>query len=157
MINGQRAAATEPARAAIARAFCRRTGWRKPDGGLKSMMAKVVMLKMHRDGIIAPPPPLPAPKAVDEVRPLEFRIVRGGARKGRLWNGFVARWHCPGCTRLVGAQMRHDGGACRASGWIRVGTTKVRGRYDRSNRAGKPKKGIWLCPLRKDWKRTPNR
>ena len=34
--------ATEPTRAAIARAFCRRTGWHKPDGGLKSMMAKVV-------------------------------------------------------------------------------------------------------------------
>ena len=44
-----------------------------------------------------------------------------------------------------------------ASGWIRVGTTKGRGRYDRHNKADKPKKDIWLCPLRKDWKRTLNR
>ena len=48
---------TEPTRAAIARAFCQRTGWLKPDGGLKFMMAKVTMLAMHRDGLITLPPP----------------------------------------------------------------------------------------------------
>ncbi|MYL11185.1 MAG: DUF4338 domain-containing protein [Cenarchaeum sp. SB0669_bin_11] len=229
---------------------------------------------MHRDGIIELPPPsrvppvpkpitfgpdteppplLPVPKALDEVRPLEFRIVKGGTREGRLWNEFVARWHYLGYTRLVGAQMRyavhdrngrplamlgfstaawrlaprdrfigwtpvlrernlplvvdnprflilpwmaipnlgshilslvrrrlpedwtarygttpvlcetfvevprHSGGVYRASGWIRVGTTKGRGRYDRCNKADKPRKDIWLCPLRKDWKRTLNR
>ncbi len=59
--------ATEPTRAAIARAFCRRTGWLKPDGGLKTMMAKVAMLAMHRDGIIELPPPSrvpPVPKPI---------------------------------------------------------------------------------------------
>ena len=81
--------ATEPSRAAIAHAFCRRTGWLKPDGGLKAMMAKVVMLKMHRDGIIKLPPPkwrpgppkpvvfgpdtepplFPVPATLDEARP----------------------------------------------------------------------------------------
>ena len=119
--------ATEPSRAAIARAFCRRTGWLKPDGGLKDMMAKVVMLKMHRDGIIELPPPkwrpgppkpvafgpdtepplFPAPATLDEARPLEFRIVKSGTREGRLWNEFVARYHYLGYTRLVGAQMRY--------------------------------------------------
>ena len=119
--------ATEPSRAAIARAFCRRTGWLKPDGGLKAMMAKVVMLKMHRDGIIKLPPPkwrpgppkpvvfgpdtepplFPVPATLDEARPLEFRIVKSGTREGRLWNEFVARYHYLGYTRLVGAQMRY--------------------------------------------------
>ena len=265
--------ATEPSRAAIARAFCRRTGWLKPDGGLKDMMARVVMLRMHRDGIIRLPPPrwqpgrpkpvvfgpdtepplFPAPATLDEARPLEMRIVVSGTREGRLWNEFVARYHYLGYTRLVGAQMRyavhdrngwplamlgfstaawrlaprdrfigwtpelrernlplvvdnprflilpwmavpnlgshvlslvrrrlpgdwterygttpvlcetfvevprHSGGVYRASGWIRVGTTQGRGRYDRRNKAGKPKKDIWLCPLRRDWKRTLNR
>ncbi len=37
-----------PTRAAIARAFCRKTGWYKPDGGLKNMMASVTFLAMHR-------------------------------------------------------------------------------------------------------------
>ena len=37
--------------------FCRRIGWFKPDGGLKDMMARVTMLAMHRDGLIALPAP----------------------------------------------------------------------------------------------------
>ena len=52
---------------------------------------------------------------------------------------------------------RFSGITYKASGWIRVGTTQGRGRYDRKNQYAKPKKQIWLCPLRKDWKRTLNR
>ena len=52
---------------------------------------------------------------------------------------------------------RHTGAVYRASGWIRVGTTKGRGRYDRYKKFDKPQKDIWLRPLRKDWKRTLNR
>ncbi|MCY4592520.1 MAG: DUF4338 domain-containing protein [Alphaproteobacteria bacterium] len=226
----------------------------------------------HRDGIIELPPPsrvppvakpitfgpdtepplFPAPKTLEEIRPLEIRIVRGGTREDRLWNEFVARYHYLDHTRLVGAQMRyaiHDrtgwsvamlgfstaawqlapgdsfigwtheqreknlplvidnprflimpwltvpnlgshilslvrrrqpedwtaryaitpvlcetfvevprysGGVYQASGWIRVGTTLGRGRYDRYKQADKPKKDIWLCPLGKDWKGTLN-
>ena len=58
-----------------------------------------------------------------------------------------------------GAQARtHDTGAVyRASGWTRVGTTQGRGRYDRHKQYDKPRKDVWLRPLRKDWKRTLNR
>ena len=52
---------------------------------------------------------------------------------------------------------RYTGAVYRASGWIRVGTTQGRGRYDTRNRYDKPKKDIWLRPLRKDWKRILNR
>ena len=45
----------------------------------------------------------------------------------------------------------------QASGWTHVGTTKGRGRYDRQKKYDKPKKAIWLRPLRKDWKRSLNR
>ena len=38
-------------RAALSRALCERLGWRKPDGGLKDMSARVAMLRMHRDGL----------------------------------------------------------------------------------------------------------
>ena len=89
------AADPQPTRAALSREFCRRIGWLKPDGGLKDMMAKVAMLAMHRDGVITLPPPrgrqgrprpivfgpdtepplLPAPTTLDEVRPLDMRIV----------------------------------------------------------------------------------
>ena len=108
------AADPQPTRAALSREFCRRIGWFKPDGGLKDMMAKVTMLAMHRDGVITLPPPkgtagpaqadrlrtgyrtaalFPAPTTLDEVRPLEMRIVVRGTREGSLWNEFVARYH----------------------------------------------------------------
>ena len=114
-------------RHALSREFCRRVGWYKTDGGLKDMMARVVMLAMHRDGRIELPPPqgppsqrkpivfgpltepplLPPPDTLDAVRPLSLRTVVRGTRAGRLWNEFVARYHYLGYTTLVGAQMRY--------------------------------------------------
>ena len=263
----------QPTRAALSREFCRRIGWVKPDGGLKDMMARVTMLAMHRDGVIALPPPkgrrnpprpivfgpdtelplFPAPTTLDEVRPLGLRPVVRETREGRLWNEFVARYHYLGYKTLVGAQIRyavHDrngwplamlgfstaawklaprdrligwtpelreknlplvvdnprflilpwieipnlgshilalvrrrlpedwaeryntapvlietfvetprytGAVYRASGWIHVGTTQGRGRYDRDKLYDKPRKDIWLRPLRRDWQRALNR
>jgi hypothetical protein len=260
-------------RHALSREFCRRVGWYKADGGLKDMMARVVMLAMHRDGRIELPPPqgpqsrpkpivfgpltepplLPPPPELDAVRPLILRTVVRGTREGRLWNEFVARYHYLGYTTLVGAQMRYAVLACdnrplamlgfstaawtlaprdrfigwsrklreknlplvvdnprflilpwvhipnlgshilalvrrqlprdwtarynttpvlietfvqiprytgavyRASGWTHVGTTKGRGRYDINNLYDKPKKDIWLRPLRRNWKAILNR
>ena len=261
-------------RAQLAKAFCRRIGWYKPDGGLKNMMAKVVLLKMHRDGRIVLPPPkqpqnrprpilftqgtepplFPPPTRLDEVRPLQLLPVTGaGPKPSARWNEFIARYHYLGYKTLVGAQMRytvqdrnaaplallgfstaawktaprdhfigwsaqqrhnnlplvidnsrflvlpwvrvpnlashilslvrqrlppdwqrrynltpvlietfvetprHTGAVYKASGWIHVGATQGRGRYDRDKQYALAKKDIWLCPLRKDWKRTLNR
>ena len=114
-------------RHALSKEFCRRIGWLKPDGGLKDMMARVTMLAMHRDGVIALPaprwpqgrprpirfgpdsePPLfPPPTSLDEIRPLELRTVVRATREGKLWNEFVARYHYLGYKTLVGAQMRY--------------------------------------------------
>ena len=111
----------------LSKEFCRRIGWFKPDGGLKDMMARVAMLAMHRDCLIALPPPrgrqnrprpvvfgpdteaplFPAPTTLDEVRPLDLRPVVRGTREGKLWNEFVARYHYLGYKILVGAQMRY--------------------------------------------------
>ena len=52
---------------------------------------------------------------------------------------------------------RFTGAVYKASGWIHVGTTQGRGRYDTHSKRDKPKKDIWLRPLRKDWKRILNR
>ena len=85
-------------RQALSKEFCRRIGWYKADGGLKDMMARVVMLAMHKDGLIELPPPkwcpgrrgpvafrpdtepllFPPPTALDEVRSVQIRtVVRG--------------------------------------------------------------------------------
>ncbi len=52
---------------------------------------------------------------------------------------------------------RYTGAVYRASGWIHVGATQGRGRYDRDRQFDKPKKDVWLRPLRRDWKRSLNR
>ena len=111
----------------LSKEFCRRIGWFKPDGGLKDMMARVAMLAMHRDGLIALPAPqgrqnrpgpivfgpdteaplFPAPTTLDKVRPLDLRPVVRGTRESKLWNEFVARYHYLGYRTLVGAQMRY--------------------------------------------------
>ena len=44
---------------------------------------------------------------------------------------------------------RYTGAVYKASGWIRVGTTQGRGRYDRDRQYDKPKKDVWLRPLRR--------
>ena len=114
-------------RLALSKAFCRRIGWYKPDGGLKDMMARVAMLAMHRDGRIALPPPRckqnragpiafgpdtdaplePPPDTLDEVRPIRLRTVLGATPQSRQWNAFIARYHYLGYKTLVGAQMRY--------------------------------------------------
>ena len=121
------AAERPPTRHALSREFCRCIGWFKSDGGLKDMMARVTMLAMHRDGLVALPPPkqrqsrpgpivfgpdtepplFPAPTSLDEIRPLDLRPVGRGTREGMLWNEFVARYHYLGYKTLVGAQMRY--------------------------------------------------
>ena len=87
----------------LSKEFCRRIGWFKPDGGLKDMMARVAMLAMHRDGLIALPAPqgrqnrpgpivfgpdteaplFPAPTTLDKVRPLDLRPVVRGCRSSK--------------------------------------------------------------------------
>lgn len=52
---------------------------------------------------------------------------------------------------------RFTGAVYRASGWIHVGTTKRRGHCDTRKKRDKPKKDIWVRPLRRDWKRILNR
>ena len=51
---------------------------------------------------------------------------------------------------------RFTGALYKASGWTHVGTTQGRGRYDRHTRRDRPKKDVWIRPLRKDWRRTLN-
>ena len=65
-------------RSQLATEFCRQTSWVKPDGGLKTMMAKVTMLKMHRDGVITLPPARPA-----ERRPASLPSVPKPNRRRR--------------------------------------------------------------------------
>ncbi len=52
---------------------------------------------------------------------------------------------------------RCTGAFYRASGWIHVGTTRGRRRYDRDRQYDKPGKDVWPRPLRNNWKQVLNR
>ena len=52
---------------------------------------------------------------------------------------------------------RFTGAFYKALGGLHIGTTQGRGRHDRDRQYDKPKKDVWLRPLRKDWNRTLNR
>ena len=106
-------------RSHLSRVFCDKTGWRKPDGGLKEMSCRVVLLKMERDGhIILPPPERPAnnhlkkPKeralplpTTGKVSTLTIELV--DKKTTALWNAYIDRYHYLGYAPLPGAQLRY--------------------------------------------------
>ena len=115
-------------RSALSRAVCAALQWRKPDGGLKEMSARVALLRMQRDGLLTLPPALPAPPrpaplrpspasdppslallpaTLAEARPLRLVPLRPRDPQSRTWNEFVQRYHYLGYTPLPGAQLRY--------------------------------------------------
>ena len=76
----------------------------------------------------------------------------------RLPEDWAERYHTtPVLIETFVETPRYTGAVYRASGWIHVGTTRGCGRYDTRWQSDKPKKDVWLRPLRRDWKRTVNR
>lgn len=111
-------------RADLSRLACRSLHWYKPDGGLKEMSARVVMLRMQKDGLIQLPAPRCArPQArllssvqtdpqpvIDQpvhfLSTLKLRSV-GPGQDSRLWNEYIHRYHYLGYQPLPGAQLRY--------------------------------------------------
>ncbi|MCP3880689.1 MAG: DUF4338 domain-containing protein, partial [Sulfitobacter sp.] len=111
-------------RAELSRLTCRALKWFKADGGLKDMSARVAMLRMHEDGLIALPPPRgkrpdprvrlsarsdPGPSLNQPARaltPLTLQRVRQKAQSS-LWNEYIQRYHYLGHKPLPGAQLRY--------------------------------------------------
>ena len=117
-----------PGRVALSRAVCERLGWRKPDGGLKDMSARVALLRMERDGLLTlpprlrppprrgpppltpatePPALLPPPARLGDLRPLRIAPLRPRDPRSRLWNEYIQRYHYLGFSPLPGAQLRY--------------------------------------------------
>ena len=115
-------------RTALSRAVCAALDWRKPDGGLKEMSARVALLRMQRDGLLTLPPPLrtvprpqplalsprtappglaPLPVSLAQARPLRLALLRPADPRSGLWNEFVERYHYLGYKPLPGAQLRY--------------------------------------------------
>jgi hypothetical protein len=118
--------AEDPARsrAELSRLTCRALEWLKADGGLKDMSARVAMLRMHDDGLIALPPargkkPDAAVRITSQTDPGPPILRPAGAlaplvlqriqtrQDSRLWNEYIQRYHYLGHKPLPGAQLRY--------------------------------------------------
>ncbi|MBN2573833.1 MAG: DUF4338 domain-containing protein [Deltaproteobacteria bacterium] len=107
--------------------LCRRWQWVQPNGALRSMVARGLMLALHRASLIVLPPvrgaspnPLavrrrPVPVSIDrtaiegklsEIRPLEFRQVRRTPQEP-IFNGLIEEHHYLGYVQPVGEHLKY--------------------------------------------------
>jgi len=121
------AAHPDLSRRAFSQRLCEHWDWRQPSGVLRDMMARSLLLALHRAGHIRLPAvrhqppnnaiarPRPAPVAVDtdplerglgEVQPLELLAVRRTPQEGR-YDGLIAQYHYLGAAHGVGEQVKY--------------------------------------------------
>lgn len=119
-------AATLPTRRAIADAACEALGWYRHDGQRKDMSARVALLRMAADGLVALPAPRntngngritrrlePDPElplavvaSLQELGRIELVVVDTPASSKR-WRTLIATHHYLGYTPFAGAQLRY--------------------------------------------------
>jgi len=122
------AAHPQESRRGLSKKLCEAWGWMQPNGRLRDMVCRSLMLELHRAGHIElpavryqPPNPLagrarPAP-ALDvarnpircrlaELGRLEFRQVRRSAQEA-VFNGLIEHEHYLGYTQPVGEHLKY--------------------------------------------------
>ena len=110
--------------------LCRAWNWVQPNGELKDMVCRGLMLELHRQGQIELPAkrkkplnplakrrkPLldedtldrsPLDGRLNDIQPIEFRQVRRKGSDEQLFNGLIERYHYLGYTQPVGEQMKY--------------------------------------------------
>lgn len=117
----------QASRRELSKKLCRAWNWVQPNGALRDMVCRSLMLEMHRAGLIElparrrhPPNPLarrrvPAVIEVDtgplqanlgEIQPLELRQVRRTDEEG-LFNSLLQQHHYLGYTQPVGEHLKY--------------------------------------------------
>jgi hypothetical protein len=117
----------EANRRTLSKLLCQQWNWVQPNGVLRDMVCRGLMLQLHRAGHIRLPAPRPLfpsghcprrrpqPVEVDrtplsaplaEVRPLVFRQVRR-TRQERLFNGLIEQHHYLGYAQPVGEHLKY--------------------------------------------------
>lgn len=114
-------------RSRLSRELCARWGWYGPNGQLKDMACRTLLLKLERAGCIVLPtrqaePPNAArnrciadvPHETRELRcglselfPLEIRAVAPGSQDAALFKCLVSRYHYLGLKNTVGENMQY--------------------------------------------------
>jgi len=117
----------EASRKALSRLVCMRLEWVQPNGALRDMVARGLLLALERAGILELPPVrrrraspayfrrTPAPVSIDAtaieepleaIRPLEFRLVRRTADEP-IFNGLIHQHHYLGYVQPVGEHLKY--------------------------------------------------
>lgn len=117
----------DSSRRALSKILCEAWDWRQPNGALRDMVCRGLMLELHRSGLIELPPvrcqprnniverSRPKPVSIDRaplgknlsaIRPLEFRQVRRSAEE-KLFCGLIEEHHYLGYTRPVGEHLKY--------------------------------------------------
>lgn len=117
----------EASRRALSKLLCEAWNWRQPNGQLRDMVCRSLMLELHRSGLIELPavrrrPPnnvtarrKPQPVTVDsaaveaklsEIRPVEIRQVRRSSEE-KLFCALLAEHHYLGYTQPVGEHLKY--------------------------------------------------
>lgn len=116
----------DSSRHALSRRLCERWGWVQPNGALRDMVMRGLLLALHRAELIKLPAarlvaknplavrPRPAPVSIDttpivgrlsEIRPLEFRQVRRTSEEP-IFNGLIEEHHYLGYVQPVGEHLK---------------------------------------------------
>jgi len=115
-----------PNRAQLSRLVCEALDWRRPDGRVKEMSARVAMLRMHRDGLMVLPPaqqgngngrirpqftPTSDPQEAIDLTSADFKKLQirpvSTRQDSALWNELIERYHYLGYKPLPGDQIRY--------------------------------------------------
>jgi hypothetical protein len=109
----------------LSQAVCERLNWRRANGQLKDMSARVALLRMQADALITLPPPRRAKPVTFKAHPhIEHAVLQPEhvpavdlgqisihlvAKKADslLWNAYIERHHYLGHQPLPGAQLRY--------------------------------------------------
>ena len=117
----------EDSRWSLSRKLCWEWDWRQPNGALRDMVCRGLMLELHRAGHIRlpekkqnPPNPLaqrkeppiatidqaPNEGALSRIRPLRIRQVRRTTSE-KLFNSLIEQYHYLGYCQPVGAHLKY--------------------------------------------------
>lgn len=126
-VNGLILENPNDSRWALSKKLCRAWNWRQPNGALRDMVCRSLMLQLHRAGYIQlpakkqhPPNPLanrkkpseikvdqtPIHTTLSETKPFEIRQVRRTASE-ELFNSLIEQHHYLGYCHPVGEQLKY--------------------------------------------------
>ena len=159
----------DDSRRALSQRLCRAWNWVQPNGVLRDMVCRGLMLELHRTGYIRlpakkchPQNPFvrrkkPAKSEIDKtpvrgklshIRPLEFRQVRRDCCE-KLFNSLIEHYHY---LETFVDKTRFAGTCYKAANWIYLGDTTGRGKNDHTYKANRSIKAVWGYPLTKDFR-----